>query len=62
MPPDPSCLSPLAAPSGDITPDNVASRGEEIKRVVAEHGLVLSNFASNQSLDGGEGSMPGRNR
>ena len=36
----------------DITPDNVLRRADEIRSVVAEHGLVLSNFASNQSLDG----------
>lgn len=35
----------------DITPDNVLSRADEIRSVVEEHGLVLSNFASNQSLD-----------
>lgn len=40
----------------DITPDNILSRADEIKQVVADHGLVLSNFASNQSLDA-EGGM-----
>eukprot|EP01046_Picozoa_sp_COSAG06_P085316 COSAG06_NODE_32026_length_512_cov_1.164649_1_plen_128_part_10 len=35
----------------DVTPDNVLSRADEIRSVVAEHGLVLSNFASNQTLD-----------
>ena len=40
----------------DITPSNVLSRAEEIKSVVAAHGLVLSNFASNLNLDE-KGSM-----
>ena len=35
----------------DVTPDNVLAKAEEIKATVASHGLVLSNFASNQSLD-----------
>jgi hypothetical protein len=34
----------------------VLSRADEIRSVVGEHGLVLSNFASNQNLDD-EGSM-----
>jgi len=37
--------------ANDITPDNISERAEEIKACVAEHGLLLSNFASNQSLD-----------
>ena len=40
----------------DVTPDNVLAKAEEIKATVASHGLVLSNFASNQSLDA-EGAL-----
>ena len=40
----------------DITPDNVLDRADEIRSAVADHGLVLSNFASNQSLDA-EGAL-----
>ena len=41
----------------DVTPDNVLAKAEEIKATVASHGLVLSNFASNQSL-AEEGALP----
>lgn len=36
---------------GDVTPDNVLDRAGEIKRVVAEHGLVLAGFASSVMAD-----------